>query len=139
MNRFQRIILIAILIGILALIRGVAADFFYDPLIDFFKNDYLNSTLPKLDTLNLFINILIRYSLNSLVSLAIIYLVFLKRDIVIFSIWIFLVGFFVFIIPYFFIITNYNTESYLLLFYVRRFLIQPILLLLLLPAFYYQK
>ncbi|MDP2088781.1 MAG: exosortase F system-associated protein [Flavobacteriaceae bacterium] len=139
MSRFQRIILIIVFVGILALIRGLAGAVFYDPLLIFFKYDYLNSTLPDTDFLKLIIHIFFRYSLNSSVSLAIIYLVFVKRDIVLFSIWIFIIGFVVFAIPYYFIITNYNKENYLLLFYVRRFLIQPILLLFLLPAFYYQK
>ncbi|MDH3381495.1 MAG: exosortase F system-associated protein, partial [Flavobacteriaceae bacterium] len=62
-----------------------------------------------------------------------------RKDFVYFSVWVFIIGFFVFIIPFYFFIENYEKENYLLLFYVIRFLIQPILLLLLLPAFYYQK
>lgn len=139
MRRVFKIVLITILVGVLAIIRVFFADIFYDPLTLFYKHDYLFSYLPDFDLMKLIINIFFRYLLNSIVSLAIIYLVFLKRDIVVFSVWVFIVGFFVFIIPFYFFLLNYEQENYLLLFYIRRFLIQPILLLLLLPAFYYQK
>jgi len=43
------------------------------------------------------------------------------------------------IIAFVTIIGIYDAQWSMLLFYVRRFLIQPILLLVLVPAFYYQK
>ncbi|MDO9262115.1 MAG: exosortase F system-associated protein [Flavobacteriaceae bacterium] len=139
MSRFLRIILIVILIGMLALIRKFSEAIFYDPLTPFFKHDYLVKSMPDIEFIPFFLNLFFRYLINSLVSLAIIYLAFPKRDLIIFLVWIYIVGFAIFVIPYYFIITNYTQENYLMLFYVRRFLIQPILLLLLLPAFYYQK
>lgn len=113
MSKFKRGLIIVILIGILALIRAVSDRFFYDPLLVFFKNDYLNRPLPETDFFKLFYNLGLRYFMNSMISLAIIYLVFLKRTVVIFSAWIFLGGFLIFIIPYFFIISNYHTTHYL--------------------------
>jgi exosortase F-associated protein len=139
MNRIFQIFTIVILVVFLAIIRRFSSEIFYDPLILFFEQDYLNNSLPDFDLLKLSFNIIYRYSLNSVVSLAIIYILFKNKDLVYFSVWVFIIGFFVFIIPFYFFIENYQKENYLLLFYIRRFLIQPILLLLLLPAFYYHK
>lgn len=139
MKRVHRIIIIVILIGVLAAIRSFSPQLFYDPLINFYKQDYLNSLLPELNFSLLMLNVFLRYLINSVVSLIIIYVVFQKRETVFFSSWIYFGCFFVFIIPFYFFLIYYEQENYLLLFYVRRFLIQPILLLLLIPAFYYQK
>ncbi|MDP3354097.1 MAG: exosortase F system-associated protein [Flavobacteriaceae bacterium] len=139
MNRIFQIFIIVILVALLAIIRSFSVEIFYDPLILFFEQDYLNNSLPDYDLIKLSFNIIYRYSLNSIVSLAIIYILFKNKDLVYFSFWVFIIGFFVFIIPFYFFIENYQKENYLLLFYIRRFLIQPILLLLLLPAFYYHK
>lgn len=139
MSRFQRLLLVVILVGIFGLIRGFAESIFYDPLTPFFKHDYLENSLPAINFSPFFMNLFFRYFVNSMVSLAIIYLAFPKRDLIKFSVWIFVIGFVVFVIPYYFMLTNYTKENYLMLFYVRRFLIQPVFLLLLLPAFYYQK
>lgn len=139
MKRIFQILIIVILVAFLAIIRSFSAEIFYDPLILFYKHDYLSNSLPDFDIIKLSINIIYRYTLNSIVSLAIIYMLFKRKDFIYFSVWVFIIGFFVFIIPFYLFIENYEKENYLLLFYVRRFLIQPILLLLLLPAFYYQK
>lgn len=139
MKKSIRIFLILILIGVLAFIRKLSDGLFYDPFTDFFKHDYLTKLLPELNYFKLGANLFFRYGLNVLVSLAIIYLVFLKKSFVIFSLWVYLIGFVVFATLYFILIINYQQDLYLFLFYCRRFLIHPLLLLLLLPAFYYFK
>lgn len=139
MKRIFKILIIIILVGFLVLIRNFSEVIFYDPLLLFYKHDYLNSTLPNFELIKLLMNITYRYLLNSIISLAIIYVIFKKKDYVYFSVWVFIIGFFLFIIPFYLLLINYEQEYYLFLFYIRRFLIQPILLLLLLPAFYYHK
>lgn len=134
-----RVALTFLLIGILAIIRVKGELVFYDPLLHFFKSDYLSSSLPELNYTKLFSNLLLRYILNSITSLAIIYVIFIKKDYVIFSLYIFSIGFVIFAIPYYFLIKNYINEKYLILFYIRRILIQPVFVLLLIPAFYYFK
>lgn len=134
-----KVVLVFLLIGVLAIIRAKGELLFYDPLIQFFKSDYLNSSLPELNYFKLFSSLFSRYILNSIISLAIIYVIFLKKDYVIFSFYVFSIGFVIFAIPYYFLIKNYINEQYLVLFYIRRILIQPVLVLLLIPAFYYFK
>ncbi|MBS3994101.1 MAG: exosortase F system-associated protein [Bacteroidetes bacterium] len=134
-----RIGLIVLLIGFLIGMRSIADNFFYDPLVKFFKGEYLYNSLPEFNYVKLFLNVFLRYFLNSIISLAIMYLIFLKKDIVVFSAFIYLFGFLFFAMLYYVLLVNYINEQYLILFYVRRILIQPMLILLLIPAFYYFK
>ena len=86
MKKGITIILIVLLLAVLVGIRAFVEPFFYDPLIVYFKNDALIKTLPELNLANYFWNIFLRYSLNSIVSLVIIYLIFKNIKTVQFSI-----------------------------------------------------
>ena len=81
----------------------------------------------------------LRYVLNTLISLAVLFLVFRDKSIIKFSVLIYAIAFVVLIIFYSYFVVNPNKEDYYLFFNIRRFLIQPIFLILLLPAFYYHK
>lgn len=127
---------ILLLLVLLVAVRLFQENLFYDPLLPFFKTE--NKVLPNYNSLKLFAGIAFRYFLNSIFSLAIIYLAFKDRAII--RLAAILYGlFFAVLITVFFIIINTDDVNLLLLFYVRRFLIQPLFLILFLPAFYYQK
>ena len=123
----------------LILIRAVVQPYFYDPLLDYFKHDYLNASIPELDFGAYFLNIFYRYFLNTIISLAIIYLVFYDEKALYFSIKFYVLAFLVFSLMLFILLKFNVTQNYLLTFYVRRFLIQPLFVFILLPAFYYQR
>ncbi len=126
------------LILLLALIRGFENELFYDPFLRYFKSEN-NTIYPDIDSKKLFINLFFRYLLNTIISLSILYLIFSEITIVKFSAILYL-GFFVILIFLFFIYLSYFDESHkMILFYIRRFLIQPIFLMLFIPAYYYQK
>ncbi|WP_066224095.1 exosortase F system-associated membrane protein [Formosa haliotis] len=139
MRNLLRYSLILILVFGLILIRGFEAHLFYDPFLDFFKNDYLYLDAPKFDVFKLIGSTSLRYLLNSVLSLGIIYLVFRNKGAVKFSALIFGLAYLILISVFVFLVLHAKKENYYILFNIRRFLIQPILLLLLLPAFYYQK
>ena len=80
MNRYLKIILLLLFISLLFLIRAFSAELFYDPLIEYFKNDYLYTKMPQINIWHLVIDMLYRYLLNSLTTLAIIWLLFNKTD-----------------------------------------------------------
>lgn len=124
-------------IGLL-LVRGLETVLFYDPLTDFFKRDYLTAALPEISEGKMFLGLSGRYWLNSAFSLLIIAVLFPKKPVVKFCGWLY-IGFFILLILLFFAVLSYFPENKFLLFYVRRFLIQPLLLLLFLPALYYQE
>lgn len=139
MGKGIRIGLIVVLFLVLILVRAFQSSLFYDPFIAFFKNDYLTSAFPIFETPKLFLSLIFRYMLNTLISLAIIYLFFQKKSLILFSIKFYLIAFIVLSGVYLLLLETSFSSGYLLAFYVRRMLIHPIFLLVLLPAFYYQK
>nr|WP_289666168.1 exosortase F system-associated protein [Flavobacterium panacagri] len=120
-----------------ALIRNFETQLFYDPFLNYFKDDFTDLPFPKYDVLKLFFGLFFRYFLNSLLSLILIYVLFQDRDIFQFSLFVY-VFFLVLLLTAFFIILGFFPDAGWLLFYVRRFIIQPILVLLFIPGFYYQ-
>lgn len=139
MRKSVRIGLIIVLFIMLILIRALVQPYFYDPLLDYFKHDYLNASIPELDFGAYFLNIFYRYFLNTIISLAIIYLVFDDKKSLYFSVKFYVLLFAVLSLMLFVLLKFNVTQNYLLTFYVRRFLIQPLFVFILLPAFYYQK
>lgn len=139
MSKTVRYILVGILFLLLFVVRGFATELFYDPLIEYFQNDYLYTTIPEINTWHLVVDLLFRYTVNSLISLGIIWLLFQRKDYVKLSGFFLMVAFMVLIIVFVFLLKDKFESGYLFPFYVRRFIIHPLFLLLLLPAFYYQK
>lgn len=132
------------LFGLLILIRAFENELFYDPYLTFFKNDYLYLDSPMLDSssrdiLKVTFFTALRFLINSVISLIIIYVFFKDKGIVQFSALIYGLAFVVLVGLYLYFVINPRQEDYFIFFNVRRFLIQPLLLLLLLPAFYYQQ
>jgi len=139
MKKTIRILLIVVLFFMLISIRAFLQPYFYDPLLDYFKHDYLISSIPELNFGSYFLNLFYRYFLNTAISLAIIYLAFNKKKPFYFSIKFYVLAFVVLSL-FLFILLKFNvTNSNMLIFYVRRFLIQPLFVFILLAAFYYQK
>ncbi|NHN26512.1 exosortase F system-associated protein [Flavobacterium jejuense] len=134
-----RFFLIVVSLLFLVLVRTFESQLFYDPFLAFFKSNYQNQTLPEYDTLKLFLGVLSRYFLNTFFSLVLIYLIFKERKMLLFSVWLYLILFGFLIVTFFSILILIESPNYLVLFYVRRFLIQPLFLVLFVPAFYYQK
>lgn len=139
LNHKVRIALAMLLILLLAIIRAYEDSLFYDPFLNYYKTDYYNLSLPVIDSLQLFFGLFFRYFLNSSLSLAIIYVLFKDVEAVIFASILYVLFFVILIVGFFIVLFYFGETNKMALFYVRRFIIQPILLLLFLPAFYYQK
>ncbi len=139
MKNGLKYISIIILIALLFLIRAFENELFYDPLITYFQNDYLYSSMPEVNTWKLVVDLLFRYTLNSLITLSIIYIAFDKKRFVKFAGFFLMLAFIILIVAFVFLLRGEFRQGYLLPFYVRRFLIHPLFLLLLFPAFYYMK
>tara|TARA_R110002049_G_scaffold309051_3_gene516230 strand:+ start:14851 stop:15279 length:429 start_codon:yes stop_codon:yes gene_type:complete len=139
MNKPLKYILLFLLFGLLVLIRFYENELFYDPYLTFFESDYLYIDSPRREVLKVTAFTTIRFALNSIISLGILFLVFKDKSIIKFSALIFTFAYIVLIIIYLYFVINPHQEDYYLFFNIRRFLIQPIILILLLPAFYYHK
>ena len=138
-NHKIRIALAMLFVMALVLIRAYEDSLFYDPFLDYFKSDYHNLPIPEIDNLQLIFGLFFRYFLNTALSLAIIYVLFKDIDAVKFASVLYFIFFILLLAAFFFILLRNGDTNKMGLFYVRRFLIQPIFLLLFLPAFYYQK
>lgn len=139
MPKLTRYILVFILILVLMAIRGFEDVLFYDPYLTFFENDYLYIDNPRREVAKLVLFTSLRYLLNTLASLGILYLIYNDKIMIKFSIVLYGLAYVLLLIPFLYFVINPRQEDYYLFFNVRRFLIQPIGLILLLPAFYYYK
>lgn len=140
MIKMFKISIILLLFGLLVLVRLFEAELFYDPLLSFFKQDYLNSKVPNIKLGKLILNTGARYFINTLVSLLILWVAFKDKDVIKFSVLLYVLAV-TLLLPWMaWLVANATPDSnYNVLFYVRRFLIQPLFVLLLLPAFYFHK
>jgi len=135
----SKIVWITILVILLICIRIFENQLFYDPFLNYFKAEYTNLPLPKINVLKLFFSLGIRYYLNSVLSLGLLYLIFKESQMVKFSLLLFMVLGSILMISFFFTLNFFGEENKMTLFFIRRFLIQPIFILLFIPGFYYQK
>lgn len=138
MPKFVRYMLVAILIFGLILVRKFEEILFYDPFLAFFKTSFSGKTLPDYDLVKVCFFVFLRYLMNSLLSLAIIACLFWDGQKVKFSAWVLGVAFLILLPIYVWAIESQFSIGENFGFYIRRFLIQPLFLLLLIPAFYYQ-
>lgn len=139
MNKPLKYILLLIGFCLLILIRFFEHDLFYDPYLKFFENDYLYIDNPRREVFKVTLFTALRYFLNTLISIGILYVVFKDKSIIKFSGLVYAVSFIILLTLYLYFVTNPKQEDYYLFFNLRRFLIQPLILMLLLPAFYYHK
>ncbi|NNK27634.1 MAG: exosortase F system-associated protein [Flavobacteriaceae bacterium] len=139
MNNISKIISVGILAGLLILIRVFENELFYDPYLLFFQDDYLRMDYPNREVFKLIAFTTLRYLLNTLISLGIIYIIFKDKSMIKFAAILYVIAYLILLVLFLYFVLNPRQEDYLIFFYIRRFLIQPIFLLLLLPAFYYFK
>ena len=138
MNKWIRYALAGVLVFCLVLVRRFETELFYDPFLAYFKGDFYNAVFPEYDLTKVGLNIIFRYFLNFMISLGIIWLLFWNKNYVKFSaiVW---VSFLIILVPvYVYFIESQFSLGENIGFYIRRFLIQPMLLLILIPAFFYQ-
>lgn len=122
-----------ILVGVLC-VTGLVAVFLFQE-ID------LAAMIGSVDVdINRFlINRTFRFLLNDAFTIGIIYALFNERKYVIFSLYVQVAGVILFLIPYFILklyLPNYNGP---MISFLHRLILNPTLLMLLIPAFYYQR
>jgi exosortase F-associated protein len=133
------VLIVVFALILLACIRAFESELFYDPFISFFKSEFYHKQLPFFFQGKLFLNLFFRYLLNSAISLVIIYFLFKEKQLLKLSFYLYTVLFLILIVIFFGYLNYTKNPDFMILFYIRRFLIQPLLLVLFIPAFYYQK
>ncbi len=136
-HKTQIFLVILAIVGF-ALIRNYEEDLFYDPFIGFFKNDFFNQELPQFLEWKLLLHLFLRYVVNTILSLFIIYILFRNKGFLKLASVLYIV-FFVILMLSFLVVIHFFSDQLMVLFYIRRFIIQPLFLLLFIPGFYFQQ
>jgi len=130
---------IALLLILLVCVRIFQERLFYDPFLPFFRSTgFETHPLPQYNSVKLLMSLFFRYALNTLFSLGILWLIFKDASIIRLSAILYFI-FFIVLAVALIVVVNAENVNMLVLFYVRRFLIQPLFLILFVPAFYYQR
>ena len=139
LNNKIKVFVLFLLVFVLASIRIFEESLFYDPYLDFFKTDFTNFPLPVVDKLSLFLSLFFRYLLNALVSIFFIQIAFNDINFTKFASVLYGILFVILILVFYVVLAFFADESKMELFYIRRFLIQPLFLLLFIPGYLIQK
>ncbi len=137
LNNKVQIVQLIFLVGLLTLVRAFENQLFYDPFLDYFKSENA-SVYPETDSLKLYLSLFFRYFLNTVISLAILYVIFKDVGLVKFSAVLYALFFILLLIGFYLYLNHFDESHKMILFYIRRFLIQPIFILLFIPGFYFQ-
>ena len=138
-SKLLKVIIIGFLFFLLGIIRVFENELFYDPFILFYKQLHYIKEIPDFNLIKIVAHTFFRYFINSLLSIVIIFIAFRKKEILRFSVIFYTTFFAILISLYIITLLNLSHQLHQIFFYIRRFLIQPIFILVLLPAFYYQQ
>jgi len=130
-----------VIIGIFGLIcvRILEDQIFYDPFLNYFHEANKSISFPEFEWGKLIISHVFRFLLNLFFSCVIIHFLFKNKDWTIQGAILITIIFVITFPIYLFCISDRFDIGYLFSFYMRRFVIQPLIILLIIPLFYYRK
>lgn len=130
-----------VILGTLGLIgiRVLEDRLFYDPFLNYFHEAQKNIPFPPFDWGKLIAGHLFRFILNLFFSCLVIHFWFKNREWTIQGALLITIIFLITCPIYLYCIYDRFETGYLFSFYMRRFVIQPLILLLIIPMFYYRK
>ena len=130
-----------VIAGVFGLIgvRMLEDKIFYDPFLAYFHEADQYIAIPEFEWGKLIIGHLFRFTLNLLFSCVIIHFLFKNKKWTIQGAILIFIVFLITFPIYLYCIYDRFEVGYLFSFYMRRFVIQPLILLLIVPLFYYRK
>jgi len=130
-----------VLAGVCGLVgvRMLEDAIFYDPFLNYFHEANKNISLPQFEWGKLIVSHLFRFILNLFFSCIIIHFLFKNKEWTMQGAVLITIIFAITFPIYLYCIYNQFEIGYLFSFYMRRFVIQPLILLLIVPLFYYRK
>ncbi|MDN4012475.1 exosortase F system-associated protein [Chryseobacterium gambrini] len=132
---------ILVIIGVFGLIsvRILEDKIFYDPFLNYFHEANKNLPFPDFEWVKLIPGYIFRFILNLLFSCIVIHFWFRNKQWTIQGAVLITIIFAITFPIYLYCIYDRFEIGYLFSFYMRRFVIQPLTLLLIIPMFYYRK
>lgn len=137
-NKYLRFGVTVLLIFGLILVRKFENTLFYDPFISYFQG-FNFKKFPAINFTELNISIIFRYLINSILTILIVTFLFWKKIYIKFTVIVLILALIILLPIYNYQITTKLSSGQLIFFYIRRFLIQPMFFLILIPCFYYQE
>ncbi|RLJ30965.1 exosortase F-associated protein [Chryseobacterium sp. 7] len=130
-----------VIAGICGLIgvRALEDTLFYDPFLNYFHEANKNIDFPAFEWGKLIGGHLLRFLLNLIFSCLIIYGLFKDKQWTLQGAVMITIVFIISLPIYLYCISDRFEIGYLFSFYMRRFVIQPLIILLVVPMFYYRK
>lgn len=130
-----------VLLGLCGLIAVRMAEdrIFYDPFLNFFHEATQDAAFPDFDWMPLIASHIFRFILNLVFSCIIIHFIFKNKEWTVQGAVLMTLIFAITFPIYLYCISDEFQIGYLFSFYMRRFVIQPLILLLIIPLFYYRK
>lgn len=138
MKILNGLLVIAGICGLIG-IRVIEDSIFYDPFLAYFHEANKNIEFPQFEWGRLIIGHLFRFVLNLLFSCLIIQCLFNNKQWTVQGALLITIIFAITLPIYLYCISDRFDIGYLFSFYMRRFVIQPLALLLIVPMFYYRK
>ncbi len=130
-----------VIVGVFGLVgvRMLEDQIFYDPFLNFFHEGNKDIPFPEFEWGKLIISHIFRFVLNLFFSCVIIHFLFKNKEWIVQGAVLISIIFVITFPIYLFCISDRFDIGYLFSFYMRRFVIQPLILLLIIPLFYYRK
>ncbi|MCD0478548.1 exosortase F system-associated protein [Chryseobacterium sp. LC2016-29] len=130
-----------VILGVCGLmgVRILEDQIFYDPFLNYFHEGNKNISFPEFEWGKLIISHLFRFILNLFFSCIIIHFLFKNKDWTVQGAVLISIIFIITFPIYLYCISDRFDIGYLFSFYMRRFVIQPLILLLIVPLLYYRK
>nr|WP_315030567.1 exosortase F system-associated protein [uncultured Chryseobacterium sp.] len=138
MKTLNWFLVIAGICGLVA-VRILENKIFYDPFLTYFHEANKNIELPSFEWGKLLMGHIFRFVLNLIFSCLIIYGLFKNKQWTLQGAIMMLIVFLIAFPIYLYCIYDQFEIGYLFSFYMRRFVIQPLIILLIVPMFYYRK
>jgi len=120
-------------------VRMLEDQIFYDPFLSYFHEADKNSTFPEFEWVKLIVGHVFRFVLNLFFSCVIIHFLFKNKEWTVQGTILISIIFVITFPIYLYCIYDRFEIGYLFSFYMRRFVIQPLILLLIVPLFYYRR
>lgn len=120
-------------------VRAMEDHIFYDPFLSYFHEADRNMPFPDFEWGKLIVNYFFRFIVNLFFSCVVIHFWFNNRKWTAQGAVLMLIIFGITFPIYLYCIYTQFEIGYLFSFYMRRFVIQPLILLLIIPMFYYRR
>ncbi|ASK31499.1 exosortase F system-associated protein [Chryseobacterium sp. T16E-39] len=132
---------VLVILGILGLmsVRVLENKLFYDPFLKYFHEADKSIAFPSFEWGQLILSHLYRFILNLFFSCLIIHFMFKNKTWTMQGAALIVIVFLITFPIYLYCIYDRFQIGYLFSFYMRRFVIQPLIILLIIPMFYYRK